>query len=147
MGDSLLVLLTGFGVVFFGLVCLIGIIYAMSFIIRLFNHEKPAHRRTHEEIAPVQQNSAPVTLAGLEPSITPEQRRERMAVISAAIAEYLGSDIDGLRIRSIRRVGGDKLDAAQRRELIAVISAAIASELDTDVSGIRIHSIRRAPQS
>lgn len=144
MGDSLLVLLTGFGVVFFGLICLIGIIYLMSWLVKLFNHEGSRRKVSHEEVAPITQSRAPITLAGLEPSVTPEQRRERMAVISAAIAEYLGADISGLRIRSIKRVGETELTASQRRELIAVISAAIATELDTDVSGIRIHSIRKA---
>ena len=67
-----------------------------------------------------------------------------VAAGSAALAEYLGSDISGFRIHSIKRVGGaEEIPEEQRRELIAAISAAIAEDMGEDVSAIRIHSIKK----
>ncbi|MEN6471148.1 MAG: hypothetical protein ABFC62_06765 [Clostridiaceae bacterium] len=67
-------------------------------------------------------------------------RGQFAAAVSAAIATYLGEGVEGLRIRSIRRLsGGDTL----HRPMVAAMSAAIATHMGTDVSGLRIHSIRR----
>ena len=142
--DSLTVLGIGFSVVFFGLLCLIGIIYLMSFIVRLVRHERPAEVHKHETVLPEYRGSP--AIGSIAPSpLSGEKRRETVAAVSAAIAEYLGTDIGGMRIVSIKQVGEDaQLSQAERRELIAAISAAIAAELDTDVTGIRIHSIRKA---
>ncbi len=139
--ETLTVLGIGFGVVFVGLICLIGIIYLMSFFVRLSQHELRAHKPEQEEVVPVTHSLAPVSA----PALTGEKRRELVAAVSAAIAESIGEDVSGIRIRSIRRVGGEtELSPEQRRELIAVISAAIAEQMGADVSGIRIRSIRRA---
>ena len=143
--DSLSVLGVGLLVVFIGLVSLIGIIYLMSFIVKL------VRRENRPLIDPRQPDSLPFDFDDSSPvSSTPvlsnEKRRETVAAISAALAEHLGTDVSGIRIHSIKRVGKDAeaLVSADRRELIAVISAAIAEELGTDVSGIRILSIRKA---
>ena len=143
MYDSLSVLGIGLSVVFFGLVCLIGIIYLMSFIIRIVNHEGLGTAK-HTDVIPRTQGFSPVT-SSAPIKLTGEKRRETVAAISAAIAEYLGTDVSAIRIHGIRRVGGgaEVTAAADRRELVAVISAAIAEEMGTDISGIRIHSIRK----
>lgn len=142
--DSLTVLGLGFSVVFFGLLSLIGIIYLMSFIVRLVRREKPSVRTHHETVLPEYHHS-PVLADSSGTRLTGEKRRETVAAVSAAIAEYMGTEPEGIRIHSIKRVGAEsEIPAADRRELIAVISAAIATELGTDVTGIRIHSIRKA---
>ena len=147
MGESLKVLVTGLGVVFFGLVCLIGIIYLMSFLVRLGRRDELSTRRKHEEVDPIPQSSNAGVSSGGDsvPALTGAKRRETVAAVSAAVAEYLGTDIEGIRIHSIKRVGGSgELPSAQRRELVAAISAAIAEEMGSDISAIRILSIRKA---
>lgn len=142
--EALTVLLIGLGVVFVGLICLIGIIYLMSLIVRLFTRERRPAKANRPEVAPVTSGFVP-TASVPEASMSPEQRRQTIAAVSAAVAEYLGTDVSGIRIHSFRRVGGQAaLTPDERRELIAVISAAIAEEMGGDVSGIRIRSIRRA---
>lgn len=141
LGDTLSVLLIGVSVVFFGLLSLIGIIYLMSFIVRLASGEVRFAKKHGEQVLPehtgfVPAPARPIALSG-------EQRRELVAAVSAAIAESMGQDVSSIRIHSIKRVGGEELPAESRRELVAVISAAVATQLGTEVSGIRIHSIRR----
>lgn len=67
-------------------------------------------------------------------------RGQFAAAISAAIATYLGEGVEGLRIRSIRRLSGG---VTLHQPMVAAMSAAIATHMGTDVSGLRIHSIRR----
>lgn len=144
--DSLTVLGIGVGVVFVGLISLIGIIYLMSFIVRLVRREeRPIKRRKHSyDVIPESSGFDPIAHAA-RPALTGDRRRETVAAVSAAIAEYLGTDLSGIRIHSIRRVGGaEEPDPEARRELIAAVSAAIAEEMGTDVSGIRFISIRKA---
>ena len=139
--NPLLVLGIGIAVVFFGLFCLIGIIYLMSFIFRVATGEnkrrKLEPRRVDlEEITHTTRIPIPVMPTG--------ERRALVAAISAAVAEHMGTEPSALRIHSIKRVQhGAKGQSGDRRELMAAISAAIATQLDTDVSGIRIHSIRK----
>lgn len=146
MKEALTVLGIGFGVVFIGLVCLIGIIYLMSFIVRLVRREDMPRRKRlktpedyPEPIAP--SFAIPISVSKNKLLAGPD-RRATVAAVSAAIAEYMGTDPEGFRILSIRPVG-ETDSASDRRELIAAISAAIAAELDSDVSGIRIHSIKK----
>ena len=141
--NPLLVLGIGLAVVFFGLLCLIGIIYLMSFIFRLvsgeYKHGKLASRAMDlQDLEAESTAAAPVALTG-------ERRRSLIAAVSAAIAEVMGTEPSALRIHSIKRVGAASGPASvgDRRELMAVISAAVAMQMDTDVSGIRIHSIRK----
>ena len=144
--DSLPVLGIGLGVVFVGLVSLIGIIWLMSFFVRLFSGEKRlVSRNKGYDIVPEEKHNT-----GFAPAFTPvpaiagPNRREAIAAVSAAIAEYLGEDASAIRIHSIKQVGAPALTIEERRELVAVISASIAAELGTDVTGIRIHSIKKA---
>ena len=145
--ETLKVLGRGVSVVFIGLISLIGIIYLMSFIVRLVRGEgrtklPAAFTENPEESGGAYSSASSANLTA--PRLTGEKRRETMAAISAAVAEYLGSDIAGLRIHSIKRVGGSaELTDDKRRELIAAISAAIAEEMGEDVSAIRIRSIKK----
>ena len=142
--DALTVLGIGFSVVFIALLCLIGIIYLMSFIVRLVRREEN----------PIKHSGAPVVLpersypvgenrSFAQPQLSGADRRKLIAAVSSAVAEYLGTDISGLRICSIRRIGGEAPASNDRRELVAAISSAIAVEMGTDVSAIRIHSIKK----
>ena len=144
MKDAFTVFLIGFGVVFVGLLCLIGIIYIMSAIVRLVRREDiPRKKRIkqHDDFVPIADSPAVSVPAPRKQLLLGPDRRAAVAAISAAVAEYMGTDVEGIRIRSIR-LAGEPSEASDRRELIAAISAAIATELDTDISGIRIHSIK-----
>lgn len=77
--SSLFVCLMGMGTVFFGLVCLIIITYGMSFLCE-----------TEERV------SVPSDPAPIQP--------EMVAAISAAIAEDLDTDMNGIRILSIKKL-------------------------------------------
>lgn len=143
--DTLTVILIGFGVVFVGLICLIGIIYLMSFFVRLSRHEYISSKKKKvQEVLPEHNSSNPVIAAPRTSLLAPgaPDRRAALAAVSAAVAEYMGESVNGIRIRSIRMIG-QAPNAERRRELVAVISASIAAEMGTDVSGIRIHSIKR----
>ena len=78
--------------------------------------------------------------AGAEPVMAARDRGLFDAVVSAALAEYMGPEVAGLRIRSIRQAGRRKADGSA---FTAALSAAIASAMGEDVSGIRILSIRK----
>ncbi|HWS29867.1 MAG TPA: hypothetical protein VN512_07070 [Clostridia bacterium] len=60
------------------------------------------------------------------------------AAIAASIASYMGSEVAGLRIRSVKPLSR----VAPRQPMVAAMSAAIATHMGTDVSALRIHSIR-----
>lgn len=62
-----------------------------------------------------------------------------VAAVSAALAEHMGSGIDGLRIRSIKQSGA----GSGRARFIAAISAAIAEDMGRDVTSLRIKSVRK----
>ncbi len=95
MGDSLRlgIVLLGFGTVFVGLVCLIFITKLMSVICRLLKNKgekQPAHA------------VAPASLSA--PAASSADRQALVAVVSAAIAEVMGTSVKGLRIHSIKKV-------------------------------------------
>ena len=73
--SSAFVCVMGMGTVFFGLICLIGL-----------TQVSPAADQNQQTLPP-------------EPI-----RPEMVAAVSAAIAEELGTDITGIRIRSIKRL-------------------------------------------
>lgn len=62
------------------------------------------------------------------------------AAVSAAIATYLGEDIKGLRILSVKPLAQK---TPNRELLVAAVSAALATAMGTEVSGLRIRSIKR----
>ena len=80
----------GLGTVFFGLICLILICYAMSAVVKVFTKNE----NKKEAASPVVP-SAPVAVAN---------KGEFVSAIAAAIAEDLGTDVTGIRIKSIKRV-------------------------------------------
>lgn len=86
-----LVILMGLGTVFFGLICIIAICYAMGAIIKLIEGKKPVAEPT--PAAPVNEAAAPEINKG-----------ELIAVVSAVIAEELGESAEAIRIKSIRKV-------------------------------------------
>lgn len=83
--SSAFVCAMGMGTVFFGLICLIGLTKLMSAVCGKGQKVSSAEER--------QQAPAPEAI-----------RPEAVAAVSAAIAEELGTDITGIRIRSIKRL-------------------------------------------
>ena len=79
----------GLGTVFAGLICLILICYIMAAIVKLF---------TKREKSPV---AAPQT-APVQTAIA--NKGEFAAAVAAAIAEDLGTDVTGIRIKSIKKL-------------------------------------------
>ena len=128
------VVLMGMGTVFFGLVCLIVLTTIMGRVLSKFAPAAPA-----PAARPVPAAAGPAVPAGQSPD--PAERPVLAAAISAALAEELGTDISGLRILSMRRVGG--APSPDRQALAAAVSAAIAEELGADITGIRIRSMKR----
>lgn len=86
--SNLFVCAMGMGTVFFGLICLIALTRVMSMALHCGQQKA--------ESAPAPAPAAPAA----EQSIRPEM----VAAVSAAIAEELGTDITGIRIRSIKRL-------------------------------------------
>lgn len=80
----------GLGTVFVGLIALVLICYIMSVIVKAFTKkEKPA--------TPAATPAAPA------PAAIPN-KGEFAAAVSAAIAEDLGTDVTGIRIKSIKKL-------------------------------------------
>lgn len=82
--SNLFVCLMGMGTVFFGLICLIFLTMLMG---RILSHGK-----------------APAAASAPAPVDDDPIRPEVIAAISAAIAEDLGTDITGIRIKSIKKL-------------------------------------------
>ena len=82
----------GLGIVFFGLVCIIIISSVMSAIVRLIE------RKTGKNGAP--EDKSP----GQNAVMTPEEKGRFVAAVSCAIAEELGTGVDAIRIRSIKKI-------------------------------------------
>mgnify|MGYP002518326916 CR=1 FL=1 len=99
---TLIVPLVGLAVVFVGLVVVIAIVKLMGIICGLVTG-----RRTKATVSiPSSGTEAEKTVAdGTAHKLTGESRRELIAVISAAIAETIGTDAAGLRIKSIKKIG------------------------------------------
>jgi len=82
--SNLFVCLMGLGTVFFGLICIIILTYLMSFLCR--RGQKKAEIQT------------PST-TNVEPD-----RQELVAAVSAALAEELGTSVNGIRILSMKKL-------------------------------------------
>ena len=85
------VVILGAGIVFFGLVCIVLICSIMSLFLK-----KDAKDEKKVEVAQVsapQQVSEPIA-----------NKQELIAVVSAVIAEEMGTDVEAIRIKSIKRV-------------------------------------------
>lgn len=89
-----LVIVMGAGMVFFGLICLIAICYLLGAILKLVKKDEKPQASVSTPVASAQTaNSAPI-----------ENKQELVAVISAVIAEELGTSVSAIRIKSIKRI-------------------------------------------
>lgn len=84
----------GMGTVFVGLICLILICYIMSAVIKLFTGDNKK-----EEVEAKKPAQSAVSAAS-----TVQNKGEFAAAIACAIAEDLGTDVTGIRIKSVKRV-------------------------------------------
>lgn len=91
--STLQVVLMGLITVFVVLICLIGIIKLMGLIM-----VKVAERKS-ASAAPVAASAAPQSAAAV-----PGDKQKLVAAIATAIAEDMGTDVDHLRIHSIRKL-------------------------------------------
>ncbi len=81
----------GLGTVFAGLIGLILICYIMSSVVRLFaKSEKPTNKPQATHIA--------------QPQAAISNKGEFAAAIACAIAEDLGTDVTGIRIKSVKKL-------------------------------------------
>lgn len=87
-----LVVLLGVGIVFLGLVSLIGICYIMGYVVNNLLGKKASASAS----APVPAPSAPSGVI--------ENRQEIIAGVVAAIAEEEGTDISAIRVISFKKV-------------------------------------------
>lgn len=113
---------------FFVAVWLVSLTKNVSALTMLVNdlREKIAVRPTPQERASV--------------AFTPvADKGQFVAAVSAALAEHMGTNIGGLRIRSIKRLGAD----SSRVRFIAAVAAAIAEDMGRDVTCLRIKSVRK----
>jgi hypothetical protein len=104
---------------------------------------------SHLRIHSVKRRSSAPTLApatSAPPSPAMSIGQQEIAVIAAAIAEAMGTDISKLRIHSIKKRISAGLNSGKQQE-VAAIAAAIAETMGTDVSKLRIHSIKRRSQA
>lgn len=81
----------GMGTVFVSLICLIVICYITSFIVSKF--QKNEKKEEQKPVAP--QANAPVSVS---------DKGEFAAAVAVAIAEDLGTDVTGIRIKSIKKL-------------------------------------------
>ena len=92
-----LVIVMGLGVVFFGLICIIFLIWLLGKIIGVLVKDKPGESITPPlpaaPAAPVRASSGEIP-----------NRPEFVAAVSAAIAEELGTDINKIQIISIKKI-------------------------------------------
>ena len=128
-----LVVLIGVGTVFAGLVMLILAIRIMTLCVG-------AGRSKKNESAGAVEN-VPVQPVYTQPQMPHDKL---VAVASAAIAEYIGDDNSGLRILSIKPVGGiAPVQMTDNRMRNVAIAAAIAEAIGTSPEGLRILSVKR----
>ncbi|MBO5733954.1 MAG: OadG family protein [Clostridia bacterium] len=83
----------GLGTVFVGLICLILICYIMGSLVRAFTKGDKKATPTQTAQTPVAQAQVPVANKG-----------EFAAAIACAIAEDLGTDVTGIRIKSVKKL-------------------------------------------
>ena len=93
--DPGIVALLGLGTVFFGLICIIGLISLMNLIMRAVEKKKA--------VAPETAEKRPET-APEKDGIPEEKRGELLAAVCAAVAEELGTGVDALRVISFKRI-------------------------------------------
>lgn len=90
-----IVCLLGVSVVFFGLVCIIGLVELMTFICN----------KVLERGGSAPKKAAPVTQAvASQPTTAIENRGEILAAVCAAVAEEEGTDISAIRVISFKKI-------------------------------------------
>lgn len=140
--SNLFVVLMGLGTVFFGLICIILLTYAMGAVLRPKNGGTPSAPGKTAAPTPLSGgNAAPA--ARIAPAAPAPIQPAMVAAVSAALAETLGTSVSGIRIASIRRLDAPAASAEGSPSMIAAVSAALAETLGTSVNGIRITSIKR----
>ncbi|MCH5278975.1 MAG: OadG family protein [Christensenellaceae bacterium] len=118
--DPIVVLITGMCVVFLGIVVLICIVKLMSLGCAVFKHkDKNAGAVSGNRVGAAQSRSnrtelnrpsaagahtAVATAGAASVAMPAEKRRELIAVISASIAETMGTNAAGIRIKSIKKL-------------------------------------------
>ena len=80
----------GMGTVFVGLICLVLICYLMSALVRMFSKVEKTEKATKPVVAPTPAAAA--------------NKGEFAAAVACAIAEDLGTDVTGIRIKSIKKL-------------------------------------------
>lgn len=89
------VVLMGVGVVFTGLVCIIGLCYLVNYVLNMLLKDNKGEAKAEDApIAPV----APVSGGAIE------NRQEILAAVCAAVAEENGTDISAIRVISFKKV-------------------------------------------
>lgn len=148
----MITMITGLGVIFLGITMLIFVVKLMSFICRIVTEgirTKDKSIKKAKSVTGFNPSAEVFGRSAVRPTaLSFAERKTLMAVISASIASWLGTDTSGLRILSIKRVSGGSSgnDAAyqeSRRRTIAAISTAVAETMGTQPERIRIHSIKR----
>lgn len=92
--SNLFVVSMGGGTVFIGLICIIILCLVVSALYRTFSQK---HRQKPDATS-MAQPSSPVINSSIP------DRQLLIAVISAAVAEELGTDVSGIRIHSFKRI-------------------------------------------
>ena len=87
--SNLFVCLMGLCTVFIGLICIIVLVSVMSNVVR----------RTDAKVAPAA-IAAPAAAAPVSSAVTPEL----VAAVAAAVAEEMGTDINAIRIVSMKKI-------------------------------------------
>jgi len=82
----------GVGTVFVGLICIVVLCWIMGVVVRTLM-KNPAETKAEPQKA-----AAPAAPAVIE------NKQEFVAAVSAAIAEDMGTDINGIRIHSIKQL-------------------------------------------
>ena len=88
----------GFLIVFIGLICLIAVVYAMGAICNKLVREEDEAQKKIAAAAPVAAPAAPVASGNIP------NREELVAVLSAAVAEELGTDVSAIRVVSLKQI-------------------------------------------
>ena len=83
--------LMGVGVVFIGLIILVGLVYLMNYLCDKFVKDKKPVKAQEQKVVASQDKTIP-------------NREELVAAICAAIAEEEGTDISAIRVLSIEKV-------------------------------------------
>ena len=95
--SNLFVCLMGICTVFIGLICIIVLVTVMSNIVRKL--DRPVQKAEKESAAPAARQ-----INGTVPSGNGAVTAELAAAVSAVIAEEMGTDVNGIRIVSFKKV-------------------------------------------